>query len=70
MAGRLGTILLAMGRNLEAEKLLEGAAERFAAKLGPENPVAGEARLALAVAKTRQLLAFQVRRSLIPVKSI
>ena len=57
---RLGTCLLALGRNFEAEKLLQPAADRFIAKLGVENPVAGEARLACAIVKARQLLPFQV----------
>ena len=56
---RLGSILLGQGRSFEAEKLLQGAWDRFADKLGLDNPVAGEARLALAVAKARQLLSFQ-----------
>ena len=55
----MGSILLGQGRSFEAEKLLQGAWDRFGDKLGPDNPVAAEARLALAVAKARQLLSFQ-----------
>ncbi len=57
---RLGTCLLGLGRSFEAEKLLQTAAARFTARLGADNPVASEARLALAVANVRQLLPFQV----------
>ena len=57
---RLGTCLLALGRNFEAEKLLRTAADRFTAKLGADNPVSGEARLACAIVQARQLLPFQV----------
>ena len=62
MRRRLGCILLGLGRALEAEPLLRGAWDRFSVRLGTENPVAGEARLALAVAKAHQLLAFQAHK--------
>lgn len=40
----LGRALLALDRPAEAEKLFAAAAERFAARLGPEHPLTSEAR--------------------------
>ncbi len=56
---RLGTCLLGLGRSFEAEKLLQTASDRFTTRLGADNPVASEARLAVAIANVRQLLPFQ-----------
>jgi len=57
---RLGTVLLERGRYSEAEPLVMPAEQRFAAALGADNPVRGEATFAAALLRLFQLLPFQV----------
>lgn len=58
---RLGTVLDCKGNPEEANKLLTQSFNHFDKRLGPKNPLTGEAQFALALSGLRQML--QVRQS-------
>lgn len=53
---RLGTVLDCKGNPEEAEKLLTQSYNHFDKKLGPKNPLTGEAQFALALSGMRSML--------------
>ena len=53
---RLGTILDCTDKAEQAEKLLSQSYKHFDKRLGPKNPLTGEAQFALALAGVRQML--------------
>lgn len=68
---RLGTILDCNGSPEEASKLLTQSFQHFDKRLGPKNPLTGEAQFALALSGMRRmLLARQSKEGLDPYSKV